>query len=53
LLKRDVFEGLLQNAAAGMAPLAAAAGIAAPALVFMAASGSDPRLATGWKYRVF
>ena len=48
-VKRELVAGNLADAAQRKLPvLAAAAGMAAPALVYLALAGDDPRLASGW-----
>ena len=48
-IKREVLDGELASAARRRLPmLAAAAGMAAPALVYLAVAGGDPALRQGW-----
>ena len=48
-IKRELISGNLADPAQRKLPvLAAAAGMAAPALVFLALAGGDPRLVSGW-----
>ena len=48
-MKREIVEGHLSTAAARRVPVvAAAAGMIAPAFVYVAASGADPPLMRGW-----
>jgi Na+:H+ antiporter, NhaA family len=48
-IKREVLDGELSSPAKRRLPvLAAAAGMAAPALVYLAVSGGDPALRAGW-----
>jgi NhaA family Na+:H+ antiporter len=48
-VKREWYDGQLASASARRLPLiAAAAGMAMPAVVFLAVTGADPRLSNGW-----
>lgn len=48
-VKRELIEGELSSSAARRLPLVAAgAGMAAPALIYLAIAGSEPALARGW-----